>query len=417
MVLSRLIGSRLRERRQALGLKQADVAARAGISASFLNLIEHNRRRVGGEVLAALARVLQMDAAALGGIGESGLLDDLRAAGAGTAAELDRVEEFVGRFPGWAGALAQASGRAVQAERAVMVLNDRMAHDPHLAQALHELLTAVSAVRATAGILAETGDLAPEWRDRFQRNLHQDAERMAIGAETLVAWLNRAEGGAEAVASPQEEFDAWLEAKGWHLAGLERGEGAEAEIEAGLTSHLARDLARVWAARTQAEARAMPLEQAQGFDDPLALAAAFGLGPMAGLRRMAGLPGSVHGLVICDGAGALTFRKPARGFALPRFGAACALWPLFQALTRPGQPIEARVRLAGRGGEGGFHLRAVAETRVGARFGDAVLVEAAMLITPLGQVAEEVPEIGSTCAVCAKPACPARREGSILAPL
>jgi transcriptional regulator with XRE-family HTH domain len=414
MALSRLIGSRLRERRQALGLKQADIAARAGISGSFLNLIEHNRRRVGADLLATLAQVLQMDAAALGGLGESGLLDDLRSAGAGTAAELERVEEFVGRFPGWAGALAQAAGRAAQAERAVMVLNDRMAHDPHLAQALHELLTAVSAVRATAGILAETGDLAPEWRDRFQRNLHQDAERMAIGAETLVAWLNRAEGGAEAVASPQEEFDAWLEAKGWHLAGLETGEGAEAEIEAGLASHLARDLARAWVRQTTTDARAMPLAEAQGFDDPLALARAFDVGPIAAFRRMAGLPGAEHGLVICDAAGALTFRKPVRGFALPRFGAACALWPLFQALNRPGQPVEARVRLAGRAGEGGFHLRAVAEMRPGAHFNAPVLVEAAMLITPLPQRPDNALEIGSTCAICAKAECPARREGSIL---
>ena len=44
-----LTGGRIRERRIALGLRQAELAPRAGISASYLNLIEHNRRRIGGK--------------------------------------------------------------------------------------------------------------------------------------------------------------------------------------------------------------------------------------------------------------------------------------------------------------------------------------------------------------------------------
>ena len=51
MPLTALTGSRVRERRLALGMRQADLARDAGISASYLNLIEHNRRRVAGDVL------------------------------------------------------------------------------------------------------------------------------------------------------------------------------------------------------------------------------------------------------------------------------------------------------------------------------------------------------------------------------
>ncbi len=46
MPMTALTGSRLRERRTALGLRQSDLAERAGISPSYLNLIEHNRRNV-----------------------------------------------------------------------------------------------------------------------------------------------------------------------------------------------------------------------------------------------------------------------------------------------------------------------------------------------------------------------------------
>ncbi|MDP1576045.1 MAG: helix-turn-helix transcriptional regulator, partial [Cypionkella sp.] len=45
MPISALTGTRLRERRVALGQRQADLAETVGISASYLNLIEHNRRR------------------------------------------------------------------------------------------------------------------------------------------------------------------------------------------------------------------------------------------------------------------------------------------------------------------------------------------------------------------------------------
>ena len=53
-----LTGSRVRERRLTLGMRQAAVAKSAGISASYLNLIEHNRRRIGPDVLARLAQAL-----------------------------------------------------------------------------------------------------------------------------------------------------------------------------------------------------------------------------------------------------------------------------------------------------------------------------------------------------------------------
>jgi hypothetical protein len=57
-----------------------------------------------------------------------------------------------------------------------------MTHDPHLSQALHEVLSSLSSVRATAAILAETPDLSPEWADRFHQNLYGDSERLASGA-------------------------------------------------------------------------------------------------------------------------------------------------------------------------------------------------------------------------------------------
>ena len=65
MVQRQLTGSRIRERRVDLGIRQTDLANAVGISASYLNLIEHNRRRIAGKLLNDLARAMQVDPSAL----------------------------------------------------------------------------------------------------------------------------------------------------------------------------------------------------------------------------------------------------------------------------------------------------------------------------------------------------------------
>ncbi len=431
MPMSALTGTRLRERRLALGLRQADVAREAGVSASYLNLIEHNRRRVTAEVLEALAGVLGMPLAALREGAGGTLLEDLRAAaaaaGEGTGAELDRVEEFAGRFPGWAAALIALERRAAGLERAVEALNDRMTHDPHLSASLHEMLSAVSSVRSTAEILAEPGEIAPEWRERFLRNLFADSERLAAGSEALVAYLDGSEqAGVQGIAAPQEELEAWLAGRGWHVPELEPGgAGPEAVLHevAGLVSGGARVLARDWVARAAAEAAALPLEMleaeaAQAGDaarDPLRIAQMTGLSVVAVMRRMALRPGATAGLVVCDGSGTMTFRKPAEGFAVPRFGAACPLWPIFAALGRPGSPVLADLVTVGRGARR-FRALAWCDLRHPEGLGGVELREAAMLIWPLEGAATGVAaqQVGTSCRVCARTDCPARREPSIM---
>ena len=61
MTRDALTGSRIRERRVMAGQKQADLAKRIGISASYLNLIEHNRRRIGGKLLLNIAAALGVE--------------------------------------------------------------------------------------------------------------------------------------------------------------------------------------------------------------------------------------------------------------------------------------------------------------------------------------------------------------------
>lgn len=416
MAVATLSGTRLRERRMAAGLRQAELAEAVGISASYLNLIEHNRRRVADDLLARMAEVLGVPFASLQGGADGALVDDLRAAASevpAAGAEVERAEDFAGRFPGWAAVVIDLYQRARALGRAVEALNDRMTHDPHLSASLHEVLSAVSSVRSTAAILADTEDIDPEWRARFHRNLHLDSERLAQGAEALVAYLDASgQDNEQGIASPQEELEAWAAASDWDLTG---------EAEAGashLASGAARNLAEAARALAQRDLAAFPETAfaqavAETGPDPMALAARFGTDVLAAFRRLALRPKSGLGLVICDASGTLTLRRPVAGFALPRFGAACPLWPLFTALARPQTPIEEVIAMPGPQG-GRFLVRAFCQIRHPGGFHGPELREAAMLIMPEPNGTARAMAVGSTCRICLQTGCDARREPSIL---
>ncbi|MEL0436505.1 short-chain fatty acyl-CoA regulator family protein [Phycobacter sp. K97] len=428
MTRDTLTGSRIRERRLILGLRQAELARAAGISASYLNLIEHNRRRIGGKLLVGIAQVLGVEPSMLSEGAEAALIANLREAAVDSGvpvAELDRADEFAGRFPGWAEVLATSHRRIATLERTVQTLSDRLTHDPHLAASLHEVLSTAAAIRSTASILAETGELEPEWRDRFHRNLNEDSRRLAESSRALVSFLDESNAGADRRGVPHEEAEAYFLAQGYHFPALEDGSATPEELIAhasDLVSDSARLIARGALEQYQSDARALPLEplkaalEEEGVN-PAALARRFGCDLPTVLRRLGLLPfeilGQEAGLVICDASGSILVRKPVTGFALPRFGASCPLWPIYTALARPHVPVRRNVVQQGRSALA-FECLAVAWERTTPDFDSDPLYHAVMLILPQSDIPEDAQPVGASCRICPRRGCPARREPSIL---
>jgi hypothetical protein len=425
-----LTGSRIRERRLALGVKQGALAADVGVSPSYLNLIEHNHRRIGGKLLLELARALEVDASTLtegvdAGISE--LLDAAARAMGDVPAETSRIDELVARFPGWTALIAAQEARARHLEGQIDALRDRLAHDPALAEAMHEVLSSVAAIRTTADILVKEADLDPAWRGRFHRNLHEDAERLSARATGLLAQFEAPGAGAE-VSAPEETVEAMFEAEDHHFAEIEAAAdtGCEAAIRAVLARHagLVEGPARVRAeARLRAmarDAKRLPMAEfaplAKRLDhDPARILEAIGGDVALILRRMASLPPDEtvppRGLAICDASGAILHRRRVQGFALPRVAAGCPLWPLYRAMGRVGQPEMAVIETP-RGAR--FRAWAVAQPvadQPGARFGVPPRVEATMLVMPIATAKEPVEVIaaGPGCGTCPREGCPARR--------
>lgn len=431
MARESLTGSRIRERRQIAGLRQAELARQVGISASYINLIEHNRRRIGGKLLLDIARVLNVDPTLLTEGAEAALVASLReaAADAGVASvEMDRAEEFAGRFPGWAEVISTLHRRALSLERTVETLSDRLSHDPHLAESLHEVLSTAAAIRSTAGILAETDDLTAEWRDRFHRNLDQDSRRLADSSKSLMTYLDDSSDPGEGRAIPQKEAEAFIAANHAHFPGLETGQSSVEELVRDapeLTSSAARQISRRILRQYAEDADAMPLDSLRtelgriGVD-PLALAREFGVGVPAILRRLATMPtddtGIGLGLVICDASGSILFRKPVEGFALPRYGETCPLWPIYAALSRPMAPLRQRVRQPGRE-NALFDCVAISEPVGEPSYDRDPTYQSTMLIMqvpgPSNDDSTATP-VGASCRICPRDACSARREPSVL---
>lgn len=441
MSQSRLTGSRVRERRLFLGQKQSALAAAVGISAAYLNLIEHNRRRVGGALLHDLARELKTEPHLLTEGAEAALLGVLREAGQrlpGSQPELHRSEDLAGRFPGWAGLVAAQHQRVRELEQRVEALSDRLTHDPELAASLHEVISAVTAIRSTVGILSDDGNIAPDLQTRFLKNMRDEGRRLSGAAQGLVEYLDGGDDRDAMPVAPGEELSAFLEGRQHHLveleglnprdpAGAERRIGDLVAAVGGVQTAGVRDVVARFFTTYAQDAMAMPLDEfaaarhALG-DDPGRLAEHFGQSVISVMRRMAFVPDqdgqTPFGLVSCDGSGSLVLRKSLAGFALPRFGAACPYWPLYQSLGRPGQPVRAVVELPGPA-QRRFLCQAICLPQGRVRFDRPAVVEAVMLMSLQDKDKMPVSEgdvlpVGSSCRVCPRLGCEARREASVV---
>lgn len=434
MPRTELTGTRIRERRLAMKLRQADLARNVGISGSYLNLIEHNKRRIAGKLLARIAAYLDVDYTELVQGADQALLEAVMGAGAaGSLGDdaLTQAEALSRAYPAWAGLIASQAEQVARLERSVNALNDRLTHDPALAEAMHEVLSTVSAVRATASILASTPEIDPNWLGRFHKNLDDDSRRLADGAEAMVSYFETQAKHGQGFSSPMEVVAAFLDANGHYFPDVEAHgiPAIETLCEAGPTEQNASKLLFDALQRYAADAQALPLVTLQKVArecryDPLEMAATLSLALDCVMRRLACLPPDDEasrniGLIVIDSSGATRHRRPVPGFTLPLVTAGCPLWPLYQSLGRPHYPVQARLELP----DGTlFDATAIALPATLPRPGQPEVIHATMLVRRVTaqanhrQAAGTGLPVGVTCRICPRTACAARREPSLITP-
>lgn len=230
------IGLRISSRRRELGISQAALARQAGISASYLNLIERNRRQVGGALLLKLAHQLGVDIGALSGDAEHRLIADLEEALADPvlqSAEFGGLSarDLVAQQPAAALAIARLHRAYLGSQANAEDYANRLRSDPLLAELLHRVLSGITAVRSSAEILEDVVDLDEVERRRFLGSITRETRGLTDVARSLIGQFEQEAAGRRTL-SPMRELDDLIFERDNYFAALEAVAGdLRGEIE------------------------------------------------------------------------------------------------------------------------------------------------------------------------------------------
>ena len=360
-----LIGRTVRRLRTERGLSQQALATTLGISASYLNLIEHDQRAVTASLLIKLAETLRVDLRELSGSQERQLEVGLREAFGdpllGAEAVPDHeVEAMAAGSPhaaraalalyrAWRVAREDASGMALPSGRRIILPNeeardffdDRSNHFPALEEAAEALATDLA-----PGVPAEMNHAIAE---RLRR-----VHGVTMTVQPLEAALRRYDPATRSLALSE---NLPRESRGFHmafqLALLEAREAVEVVVtEAVPSTPEAGMLIRIGLLNYVAGALLMPYAAfhaaAAGLRHDMELVAArFGVSFEQACHRLStlqriGLRGVPFFFLRVDPAGNVSKRFSAAGFPFARFGGSCPRWVVHTAFAQP-QTVQVQV--------------------------------------------------------------------------
>lgn len=219
------IGFRISNRRKSLKISQAALARLVGISPSYLNLIENNKRDIAGSLLQRVALQLQIDIDQLTGQSEQKLLQDLEEAFADPMLEKlpfrpDERRDLVAQYPASAAAMARLHRAYGGALANADAYADRLRSDPLLSQMLHQILSSITAVRSSAEILEDVPDLDDDERKRFLAAIGRETRALSEVARNLIGQFDTSSQTRRSV-SPAREIDDLIIERENHFPALE----------------------------------------------------------------------------------------------------------------------------------------------------------------------------------------------------
>ena len=353
-----LIGRTVRRIRLEQGLTQQVLASRLGISASYLNLLEHDQRNVTASLLLKLAEVLSIDLTSLSGASERQLETGLREVFADQLLASEPVPDseieslaagnpnasraILALYRAWRVAREDSSGIALPSGRRLLLpneetrdlFNDRGNHFPTLEDAADALVTQLGATPA------ETN--------------HAIAERLRR-EHGLVVQVSQLEGAlrrydqANRVLTLSEQLPR--ESRGFQLAFqlvlLEAREAVEAVLESAKpTTPEAAQLIRIGLLNYAAGAVLMPYAAfastvRQMRHDMEAVSRHFAVSFEQACHRLSTLQrptqrGIPFFFLRIDPAGNVSKRFSGAGFPFARFGGSCPRWIVHGAYGTPG---------------------------------------------------------------------------------
>jgi predicted transcriptional regulator/transcriptional regulator with XRE-family HTH domain len=433
-----LIGRTIRRMRTERAMTQQALAARLGISASYLNLIEHDQRAVTASLLIKLGETLSVDLAALSGSRERQAEAGLREVLSDPLLGLDEVPErevetlaasapnaaraVLALYRAWRVAKEDASGIALPTGRRILLPTEE-ARD-----FFHDYANHFPALEAVAE------RLGAELRATPAEMNHAIAERLRRTHGVTVA-VGRLEGALRRYDPALRRLDLSeslpRESRGFQMAFqlmlLEAREAVEAAVTpAEPSTPEAAALIRIGLLNYAAAALLMPygtfLSAARELRHEVeALAARFGVSFEQAAHRLStlqrdGARGVPFFFLRVDPAGNVDKRFSAAGFPFARFGGSCPKWIVHRAFAYPGETQVQAAQLP----DGATYLtfaRAIAAPTT--RWGEPAPVHVVAMGCDIGRAAEvvyadglDIPRaaigIGLSCRLCDRVDCRSR---------
>jgi len=454
------LGKRLRVLRTREGLSQAAMATRLGISASYLNLIEHDRRPISGNLLLTLAQRFDLDLRSLAASEDQKLVADLMEAFGdplfeGQPVSESDVREIVGTSPEVARAMVHLHHAYSAARGSADMLAEQVIDRQELAGIDRRGLSS----EQVSDLIQRHNNHFPEleaeaerlWKDgRLESDdlfgaLAQHLDR-AHGVSVRVVTVGEMPGAVRRYIPPKKELliSEVLRrgSRNFQLAYQVGLIDCAATLErlaqdVMLTSPDARALARVALANYFASAVLMPYEDYRKAAEELRydldlLGHRFRVSFEQSCHRLTtlhrkGAKGVAFDMVRIDIAGNISKKFSATGIRLPRFGGLCPLWNVHAAFLQPGVIHTQLSRLPD--GTAFFSVaRTVRKHRGGYRAPDVLYAlglgcaveEARRLVYADGfdlENAAAATPVGVTCRICERLDCRARAFPSIHQPL
>jgi predicted transcriptional regulator/transcriptional regulator with XRE-family HTH domain len=178
-----IAGRKVRRLREGLELTQVEMARRLGLSASYLNLIEHGQRPLTARLQAHLCETLDVDPAELSDKEETHLAADLAevlsdSLFASRVVSRAEIREAVGATPEIGRAMLALYRAYRSAREEVGDLGEALRNREVLSGINYELRTLLTSIRSFSEILRDNPDLDLEQRQRFLGIIIADSQRL-----------------------------------------------------------------------------------------------------------------------------------------------------------------------------------------------------------------------------------------------
>jgi len=422
--MAHTIGKRIREIRTQRGLKQAELAALIDVSPTYLNLIEHDKRAVSGKLSSRIAQALETDRNHLTRGTTAAVIEQLQQSARQVPttsnkpiAELDEIELFTTRFPGWAGVLLHQSEMRKHLESLLETLSDRLSHDTILADNIHIMLSNITAIRAISELLVMRGSMEETKQKSFIQNIFLESKRLSTAAEKLLEqfdpttaslsdYVNPHLPKAKSGAAHNQKNVSQSQRSQSQMPLTEKLKLPEALLKNELFQQVQSTVTRQALHNSHSAHHNQPFLIADEFNLPAQLI----FYQLLCLSGQDGLPD--YGLLEVDNSAGVLYRHEIDTMRLPLRSGACPRWPVYRALGITGEPVLQRIQFTT--GDT-YQAYAISQARKREHSQLAPVSQSVMLFhktnpNESAPFAPPVVDVGFHCSVCNRTSCSDRRE-------